>query len=162
MSIRHQCIAVLFSSIVLSCLAKPTVACVDPLNQRSIFIERLPKEDYGATFIGRVKVEAITELEDFQLVTAIILQSKTHSDRLNKRLILLYRSPTSCGPNTYIGHRGLIMGKIVNGLYKGFSNSTVIVPFESQNYYRGEDYGKILHTDEDSFYLKPTESFYYY
>ena len=97
MSIRHQCIAVLFSSIVLSWLAKPTVACVDPLNQRSIFVERLPKEDYGATFIGRIKVEEIIELGDILIATAIILQSKTHSDRLNKRLILLYLFPTFCG-----------------------------------------------------------------
>ena len=160
MSIRHQCIAVLFSSIALSWLAKPTVACVDSLNQRSIFVERLPKEDYGATFIGRIEVEAITELEDLQLATATILQSKTHSDRLNKKLIIIYSLPFSCGPYINIGDRGLVMGKIVDGLDKRFSNSTVIVPFESQDYYKGKNFGKILHTDEDSFYLEEAESYY--
>ena len=165
MNIRHQCIAVLFSLVSFSWLAKSTVACVDPLNQRSIFVERLPKKDYGATFIGRIKITEVIEQEDLQIATATILQSKTHSDRLNEKLILLYPFPTSCGPYINIGDRGLVMGKIIDGLDKRFTNSTVIVPFESQDYMRGEDFqtlevGKILHTHEGSFYLEEAESYY--
>ena len=152
----------MFCWISLSWLAKPTVACVNPLDQRSIFVERLPKEDYGATFIGRIKVEEIVEQGDIKIATASILQSKTHSDRLNKKLILLYPFPTSCGPYVNIGDRGLVMGKIVDELDKIGFGSTFIVPFESNDYMRGEEVGKILHTDKGSFYLKPTESFYYY
>ena len=160
MNIQHQYIAVLFSLISLCCLAKPTVACVVSLDQRSIFVERLPKEDYGATFIGRIKVEEIIEQGDIQIATATILQSKTHSDRLNKKLILLYPLPTSCGPYVNVGDRGLVMEKIVDGLDKTGYGSTFIVPFESNDYIRGEETGKILHTHEGSFYLEEAESYY--
>ena len=150
----------------LGWLAKPTVACVDPLNQRSIFLERLPRKDYGATFIGRIKVTEVIEQEDLQIAKATILQSKTHSDRLNRQLIIIYFSLFPCGPYVNTNDRGLVMGKIVGGLDKvGFSNSTVIVPFESQDYIKGEDsqileVGKFLHTDEGSFYLEEAESYY--
>ena len=137
---------------------EPAVACVNPYDQRSIFLQRFPKKNYGATFIGRVKINEIKQQEHIQIVTATILQSKTHSDRVNQKLILIYPSPTSCGPYADVGDRGLIMGKIVSGVF------STIVPFQTQDYIKGDserslEVGKILHTDEGSFYLKESESY---
>ena len=149
----------LFSLISICWLTKPAVACVDPFDRRFIFLERLPRKDYGANFIGRIRIEKITQQEYFQIITATILQSKTHSDRVNDRLTLLYHSPTSCDPTINIGDRGLVMGKTVKGL-----GNNIVVPFESQDYMRGGDFqslevGRILHTDEGSFYLEEAESY---
>ena len=86
------------------------------------------------------------------------MQSKTHGDRVNKKIILIYLFPTSCGPYIYAGDRGLVMGKNISGL------SSTIVPFQTQDYIkrnseRSLEIGKILHTDEGSFYLKESESY---
>ena len=72
---------------------------------------------------------------------------------------MLNHLPTSCHPSIDIGDRGLVMGKTVKGL-----SNNIVVPFESQDYMRVGDFqslevGRILHTDEGSFYLDEAESY---
>lgn len=159
MHIKHYYKTALLSLISICWFATPVVACVDPFARRFLFLERLPRKDYGANFIGRIRIEKVTQQEYFQIITATILQSKTHSDRINSKLTLLYPSLTYCHPSINIGDRGLVMGKTVKGL-----SGNVVVPFESQDYMREGDFqslevGRILHTDEDSFYLDEAESY---
>ena len=159
MYIKHYYKTALFSLISICWCGKPAVACVDPYAWRFLFLERLPRKYYGANFIGRIRIEKVTQQEYFQIITATILQSKTHSDRVNDRLTLLNHLPTSCYPSINLGDRGLVMGKTVKGL-----SNNVVVPFMSQDYMREGDFqslevGRILHTDESSFYLDEAESY---
>ena len=138
--IEHYYQTALFSLISICWFATPAVACVDPYARRFLFLERLPRKDYGANFIGRIRIEKVTQQDYFQLITATIL-------------------PTSCHPSINISDRGLVMGKTVKGL-----SDNVVVPFESQDYMREGDFqslevGRILHTDEGSFYLDEAESY---
>ncbi len=143
-------------------LTKSAVACVDPYQMRYVFLQQLPKKDYGATFIGRIKINTVIDRGSIQIAFGNILQSLTHSDRLNDELILFYPAVTSCDATLNIGDRGLIMGKVVETFSRlGEGNTLITIPFKSQNYIKESDsqpeVGRILHTDEGAIYLKESE-----
>ena len=113
----EQTIATLFISTILICLSKiPVTACAIP-TRRGIILDRVPTRLHQATFMGKVDLTRVTQLESIFLIRGVIEESKTHPHSIGEKVIFIHDATHTidllCPMDIYTGYDGYVLGRVM-------------------------------------------------
>ncbi len=81
----------LFSLTFLSVPIAPSEACLGyaSYHSESILLNKPPKKLHGATFMGKVKLVRVTNIDGKTIVRAIVQESETHPGFVGKKMMFI-------------------------------------------------------------------------
>ena len=89
----------------------PAKACLGPQFEFGILLDKAPKNAHEATFVGKVEITRVTDVNDITIVRATVKESPTHPHFVSKKIMAFYGNTLSCETFAFTGDTGFLMGK---------------------------------------------------
>lgn len=100
-----------FSLALLFLFPVSAKACLSSQYEFSVLLSKAPKNLHNASFVGKVNINRVTDVNTTTIVRATVRESSTHPHFVGKKVMFFYENTFSCTTSTLANDAGFAMGK---------------------------------------------------